>query len=79
MNNHKQVLIPIDDANDLSIITYEIPTDKGYGKTKRYELAIMGPEGIYAGNVHQFVDAYHLTSLLMKYFHSDNDGSPSNI
>jgi hypothetical protein len=79
MHAHKQVIIPIDDGNDLSIITYEVPTEKGYGVDVKYELAIIGPEGVYHDNVHQFLNAYGLTSLLMKYFHSDNDGSPSNI
>lgn len=63
MNGHKQVVIPVgDDAHDVSIISYEVE-----GETK-WEIAIMGPEGIYHDDVRQFRTVAQLQQYLNHYF-----------
>ena len=62
MRNHNQVILPVDDAHDVSIISYEIN-----GKIK-YEIAIMGPEGIFHDDVMQLENVADLQKYLTHYF-----------
>jgi len=61
--NHQQVIIKIDDAHDLSVVSLD-------GKP---EIAILGPEGVMHDTVEPISNVKQLVHYLAKYF-----GGPIN-
>lgn len=66
MENKTQLIIPINEVEDISIIAWDAPLQRGYGVKRKYEVAIIGPEGTYPMDVQPIYDAEDLALYLQK-------------